>query len=311
MNLEKFFKAGVHFQNFSTEQLEKILDFEEILNLPEHQIIEKSSYLLSQLLVGNSADPLKEIQSLDGHDRKRIVQTWIEIVKDLENQKQFLTFFWILFNMKIPFKLKISGMDFKKFKDELGSIFGKGQPDGLSAEGDLIQIFDDYDENNEIVKIYLTMYILAGEPVKYYPNSNTDKDIVLDGLSVDDLGDSTNISSINFWIFIKAPSWSFFIMKFKYIVYKLTFPNGKIYIGKDIGAQGHSLRYFGSWDNELVEKDFTKEELSDFILRKQIIFESDNKNEVSKMEGIFIKEFNSNNESVGYNQTHRKIKKAP
>ena len=34
-------------------------------------------------------------------------------------------------------------------------------------------------------------------------------------------------------------------MHFKYVVYKLTFPNGKIYIGKDIGGEGHSLRYFG------------------------------------------------------------------
>lgn len=100
-------------------------------------------------------------------------------------------------------------------------------------------------------------------------------------------------------------------MKFKYIVYKLTFPNGKIYIGKDIGSQGHSLRYFGSWDNELVERDFTKEELSDFILRKQIIFESGDKNEVSRMESYFIKEYNSNDYSIGYNQTHRRTNKAP
>jgi hypothetical protein len=87
LELEKFFKSSVHFQNFSTEQLEQILDFEEIFKLADHSIFEKSAYLLSQLLIGNSADPLKEISNLDSSDRRKIVQTWIEIVKDLENQK--------------------------------------------------------------------------------------------------------------------------------------------------------------------------------------------------------------------------------
>lgn len=94
-------------------------------------------------------------------------------------------------------------------------------------------------------------------------------------------------------------------MKFLYVVYKLTFPNGKIYVGKDIGSTGHSLRYFGSWDNEIVERDFTKEELSDFTIRKEIIFESNDKNEVSKKEGELILFLKSNDPAIGYNQTHR------
>ena len=63
-------------------------------------------------------------------------------------------------------------------------------------------------------------------------------------------------------------------MPLDYVVYKLTFPNGKTYVGKDIGANGHSLRYFGSWFNANVEKDFTDKELRDFTIRKEIIFES-------------------------------------
>lgn len=63
-------------------------------------------------------------------------------------------------------------------------------------------------------------------------------------------------------------------MRFAYVVYKLTFPNGKIYIGKDESANGHSVRYFGSWSNDLVWADFTKNELRDFTLRKEILFES-------------------------------------
>lgn len=72
--------------------------------------------------------------------------------------------------------------------------------------------------------------------------------------------------------------------RINYVVYKLTFPNGKIYIGKDIGGKGHSLKYFGSWDNEIVMKDFTDDEIRNFTITKQIIFESNNKDEVSKKE---------------------------
>ena len=49
-------------------------------------------------------------------------------------------------------------------------------------------------------------------------------------------------------------------MVFNYVVYKITFPNGKIYVGKDEGGLGHSLSYFGSWDANLVEQDFSAEQ---------------------------------------------------
>jgi hypothetical protein len=96
---------------------------------------------------------------------------------------------------------------------------------------------------------------------------------------------------------------------FKYIVYKLTFPNGKIYIGKDIGGTGHSLRYFGSWDNVIVESDFTKQQLLDFVLRKEIIFESHDKQEVSKKENELIAYYRSNDPEIGYNRTFLRKKK--
>lgn len=100
-------------------------------------------------------------------------------------------------------------------------------------------------------------------------------------------------------------------MKFDYVVYKLTFPNGKIYIGKDIGGRGHSLRYFGSWDNHTVESDFSKEQLQRFTLQKEIIFESKDKDEVTRKESELIKQFNSSNPTIGYNRTHRKRDKEP
>lgn len=94
-------------------------------------------------------------------------------------------------------------------------------------------------------------------------------------------------------------------MKFAYVIYKLTFPNGKIYVGMDIGGRGHSIRYFGSWDNATVANDFTKEQLADFSLRKEILFESMDKEEVRRKESEFIRQYESNNPLIGYNRTHR------
>lgn len=92
-------------------------------------------------------------------------------------------------------------------------------------------------------------------------------------------------------------------MRFNYVVYKITFPNGKIYIGKDVGGLGHSLRYFGSWSNELVSADFTKEQLSNLTLTKDILFESVDKVEVAKKEHEFINSYKSNRPDIGYNRT--------
>ena len=91
---------------------------------------------------------------------------------------------------------------------------------------------------------------------------------------------------------------------FSYVVYKITFPNGKIYIGKDIGSDGHSLRYFGSWHNLTVERDFTKEELHSLTLRKDILFESADKAEVTRMESQLIVENRACNPLIGYNRSH-------
>lgn len=87
-----------------------------------------------------------------------------------------------------------------------------------------------------------------------------------------------------------------------YVVYKITFPNGKIYIGSDTQREGHHINYFGSWSSQLVERDFTKEQLLDFTIRKEILFESNDKKEVLKKEGEMIRELKSNEEGIGYNR---------
>ncbi len=93
--------------------------------------------------------------------------------------------------------------------------------------------------------------------------------------------------------------------KFRYVVYRITFPNGKIYVGKDIGEPGHSLRYFGSWHNETVEADFSQDELRRFTLTKEILYESDDKSAVSVMESELIRSLRSSEPEIGYNRTHR------
>jgi hypothetical protein len=85
------------------------------------------------------------------------------------------------------------------------------------------------------------------------------------------------------------------------VIYKITYPNGKIYIGKDLTD---SITYFGSPSNEIVEKDFTREQKRDFMIRKEIIWESDNAtdSEVNKKEVEFINLYKSNDSAIGYNQ---------
>jgi hypothetical protein len=78
------------------------------------------------------------------------------------------------------------------------------------------------------------------------------------------------------------------------IIYKITYPNGKIYIGKDLT---NTLTYFGSPNNDLLEPDFTKEQKRDFMIRKEIIWQSDfaTDKEVNKKEIELILKHNSNN----------------
>ena len=83
------------------------------------------------------------------------------------------------------------------------------------------------------------------------------------------------------------------------VIYKITYPNGKIYIGKDLTD---TVNYFGSADSKLIEKDFTREQRKDFTIRKEILFESEDEDEVNRRESEFIRQYQSNNPAIGYNQ---------
>ncbi|OZC35967.1 hypothetical protein B9Q17_17150 [Marinobacter vinifirmus] len=87
-------------------------------------------------------------------------------------------------------------------------------------------------------------------------------------------------------------------------IYKITYPTGKIYIGKDsIG----SYRYYGSPDMQVVNEDFAslpKSVRQDYTIRKQILWESEDcsESELSAKEVEFIREFRSNDPEIGYNR---------
>lgn len=85
------------------------------------------------------------------------------------------------------------------------------------------------------------------------------------------------------------------------IVYKITYPNGKIYIGQDVTD---NINYFGSPDIKLIANDFTREERRDFSVRREILWESQSasQKEVNDKEVEFIRKFNSNDPKKGYNR---------
>ncbi|MEI8363073.1 MAG: GIY-YIG nuclease family protein [Betaproteobacteria bacterium] len=85
------------------------------------------------------------------------------------------------------------------------------------------------------------------------------------------------------------------------IIYKITYPNGKIYLGKDLT---NTLNYFGSANTELIEQDFTRDQMRDFLIRKEILWESEtaSDSEVSLEEVRLINQYQSNNPAIGYNR---------
>jgi len=85
------------------------------------------------------------------------------------------------------------------------------------------------------------------------------------------------------------------------VIYKITYPNGKIYIGKDLTD---SANYFGSADSRVIERDFTREERRDFTIRKEILWESETAldREVNRLEVEYIHRYRANDPKIGYNR---------
>ncbi|MDB5346257.1 MAG: hypothetical protein JWP89_4634 [Schlesneria sp.] len=85
------------------------------------------------------------------------------------------------------------------------------------------------------------------------------------------------------------------------IIYKITYPNCKIYVGQD---RTDSINYFGSASDALIAKDFTREQRRDFIIRREILWESEaaTDKEVTQKEIEYIVALDANNPAIGYNQ---------
>ena len=88
------------------------------------------------------------------------------------------------------------------------------------------------------------------------------------------------------------------------VVYKITYPNGKIYVGMDLTD---SITYFGSADAALVANDFTRELRRDFTVRREILYESATAtdSEIRCKEKEFIRMLRSNDPAIGYNRNPR------
>ncbi|WP_432745418.1 hypothetical protein H7827_13890 [Streptomyces sp. JH002] len=89
------------------------------------------------------------------------------------------------------------------------------------------------------------------------------------------------------------------------VIYKITYPNGKIYIGSD--RTDSRLTYFGSPSTDLLDRDFDRADLLDFSIRKQILWQSETAttNEVLRRENELIVEHGANDPARGYNQRPR------
>jgi hypothetical protein len=85
------------------------------------------------------------------------------------------------------------------------------------------------------------------------------------------------------------------------VIYKITYPNGKIYIGQDVTD---SINYFGSANLAIVAADFTREQRRDFTVRRELLWESETatNSEVNLKEIEYINVFRSNDPAIGYNR---------
>jgi hypothetical protein len=90
-------------------------------------------------------------------------------------------------------------------------------------------------------------------------------------------------------------------------IYLITYPTGKIYIGKDSTG---SFRYFGSPSIDVINEGFgmlSDDQRRDYSVRKQILWQSETatEQELAAKEVEFISKFRSNDPEIGYNRWPR------
>jgi len=93
------------------------------------------------------------------------------------------------------------------------------------------------------------------------------------------------------------------------VVYKITYPNKKIYVGQD--TTDSYMTYFGSGDRDYIQKDFTPEEMKKFCICKEILWSSETATpeELKQQEDYYIETLGANDPSKGYNLRPKFVKK--
>lgn len=88
------------------------------------------------------------------------------------------------------------------------------------------------------------------------------------------------------------------------VVYKITYPNGKIYVGKD---ETNNINYFGSANGALIAADFSPEQRRSFSVVREILWESSatSRVEINAVESRMILDLKSNDPEIGYNRWPR------
>ena len=88
---------------------------------------------------------------------------------------------------------------------------------------------------------------------------------------------------------------------FHAVVYRITYPNGKIYVGQD---RTNSINYFGSASVALIAADFSPDQRKSFTVTRDILWESEaaTRAQINRMELHFILALQANDPVVGYNR---------
>ncbi|NCQ52211.1 hypothetical protein GW796_10060 [archaeon] len=73
--------------NFSEEQLEEMFDWEEVEKLPNNNIERQRVEWLSQFLIGNVSEPFDDIKKLSKAEKKKVFETWINLIQDVDTVK--------------------------------------------------------------------------------------------------------------------------------------------------------------------------------------------------------------------------------
>ena len=85
------------------------------------------------------------------------------------------------------------------------------------------------------------------------------------------------------------------------VIHKLTYPNGKIYVARDVTD---SINLFGSAGSEIIAADISREQRRDFSTRREILWESDatSDREVGDKEVELIRKYRVNDPEIGHNR---------